>query len=184
MPGEVTLGDRVVFGTVAAKEVGEAIDGVTDGAPVVIFTTGGFSHVTLMTDATSPATPRPTLAIQTHPTCRRGFGRVRDLDGLDGIVVNSAALGSIEIVVLQVLRALRRQLQRKAAIRQLIQPDSRRDGDGAGEPAAFAPRLGCGRRLRTKIPTGFHEPIEDLIGLEYPDQAKLLDAESEAGTPR
>jgi len=39
----VTLGDRVAFGTVAAKRSGEALDAVADGATVVVFTVAGFS---------------------------------------------------------------------------------------------------------------------------------------------
>lgn len=61
---------------------------------------------------------------------------------------------SVQVVVLVVFRALRRELQRQAGLGELIDPDAWRDSYGTLEGAALAAGLGGRTRLATQLPAG------------------------------
>src|SRR5262245_2708802 len=74
----------------------------------------------------------------------------------------------VQIVVLVVLRALDRELQRQAGFSQLIEPDAGGDGHGALEGGALVAGLGGHTGLGAKLPAGIDERPEGLRSLEDP----------------
>src|SRR5471032_3121018 len=94
----------------------------------------------------------------------------------------ACAATSVEVRVLVVFGALGGKLEREAVVRELVDPDSRRDRHRAGvELGSLSAHLGARRRLGAELPAAVDELVEPAPGLEHPHEPELLHPEPEAG---